>query len=193
MEGLALLVLGAVLVDDLVLAKVAGPPRGPGAWRRGDGIGGVMSATAVVLVLSSALAWIIGQRFLLPAGLGSLRSFAFLVAVAAVVGTAGAALHRRDPPRYRAAGVRIPLVAGNVVVLGTALDGLPHASLSGTLLGACAIALAFAVALTLFTAMRERLDTADVPAAWRGAPIALVTAALMSLAAMGLAGMVPTR
>ena len=52
-------------------------------------------------------------------------------------------------------------------------------------------ALGFGLVLVLFSAMRERLEAADVPAAWRGAPIALATAGLMSLAFMGFAGLVP--
>jgi len=87
-------------------------------------------------------------------------------------------------------GIYVPLIATNCAVLGvTLLNVQEKRTLFEAVLYGFGAALGFALVLVLFSAMRERLETADVPAAWRGMPIALVTAGLMSLAFMGFAGL----
>ena len=89
-----------------------------------------------------------------------------------------------------ALGIYLPLITTNCAVLGVALLNVnrQHGLLESLVFGASAGA-GFGLALLLFTALRERLDTADVPQAFRGAPVALVTAGLMALAFMGFAGL----
>jgi electron transport complex protein RnfA len=101
-------------------------------------------------------------------------------------------MNRQSPRLYRVLGIYLPLITTNCAVLGVALLNVQarHSLLESVLYGFGA-ALGFGLVLVLFSAMRERLEAADVPAAWRGAPIALATAGLMSLAFMGFAGLVP--
>lgn len=191
MDSLVLLLPGAVFVNDLVIARAFGANVAPGAPRRLDGIPGIALATAFVLTLSTALAWM-AARWLLPAlGLARLQPFAFLLAIAAAVTLVGLIVRARNPSLERPLAVALPLVAANAAMLGVALDVAAQPTLLATVTTAVTVAVAFGVLLTLFAAMRERLDVADVPAAWRGAPIALVTAGLLALALKGLVGLVP--
>ena len=99
-------------------------------------------------------------------------------------------MRARSPLLYRKLGIFLPLITTNCAVLGVALLNVQaeHSLLAAILYGFGA-ALGFGLVLVLFAAMRERLEAAPVPAPLRGAPIALVTAALMALAFMGFAGM----
>jgi electron transport complex protein RnfA len=101
-------------------------------------------------------------------------------------------MNRQSPRLYRVLGIYLPLITTNCAVLGVALLNVQarHSLIESILYGFGA-ALGFGLVLVLFSAMRERLETADVPAAWRGAPIALTTAGLMSLAFMGFSGLAP--
>ncbi|HAR56508.1 MAG TPA: electron transport complex subunit RsxA, partial [Idiomarina baltica] len=51
-------------------------------------------------------------------------------------------------------------------------------------------AVGFSLVLILFSGIRERLAAADVPKAFKGSAIAMITAGLMSLAFMGFSGLV---
>lgn len=190
MDEIALLLVGAVFVNNFVLVKFLGLCPFMGVSRRLDGAYGMALATGFVLTLSSALAWMVQHWLLAPLGLEYLRTLGFILVIATVVQFTEAVLNRRSPRLYRVLGLYLPLITTNCAVLGVALLNVQarHGLLEAVLYGFGA-ALGFGLVLVLFAAMRERLETADVPAAWRGAPIALVTAALMSLAFMGFAGM----
>ena len=191
MDEIALLLVGAVFVNNFVLVKFLGLCPFMGVSRRLDGAYGMALATGFVLTLSSALAWMVQHWLLAPLGLDYLRTLGFILVIAAVVQFTEAVLHRRSPRLYRVLGLYLPLITTNCAVLGVALLNVQarHGLLQAVLYGFGA-AVGFGLVLVLFAAMRERLDTADVPAAWRGAPIALASAALMSLAFMGFGGLV---
>ncbi|HEX5757335.1 MAG TPA: electron transport complex subunit RsxA [Arenimonas sp.] len=161
-----------------------------GVSRRLDAAYGMALATGFVLTLSAAVSWIVQHWLLGPLGLDYLRTLAFILVIASVVQFTELVLHRQSPRLYKVLGLYLPLITTNCAVLGVALLNVQarHSLLEALLYGFGA-ALGFGLVLVLFAAMRERLDAADVPKAWRGAPIALTTAGLMSLAFMGFAGM----
>ncbi len=192
MEDIALLLVGAVFVNNFVLVKFLGLCPFMGVSRRLDAAYGMALATGFVLTLSAALAWIVHHWILLPLGLEYLRTLGFILVIAAVVQFTEIVMNRQSPRLYRVLGIYLPLITTNCAVLGVALLNVQarHSLFESVLYGFGA-ALGFGLVLVLFSAMRERLEAADVPAAWRGAPIALATAGLMSLAFMGFSGLVP--
>ena len=192
MEDIALLLVGAVFVNNFVLVKFLGLCPFMGVSRRMDAAYGMALATGFVLTLSAALAWVVHHWILLPLGLEYLRTLGFILVIAAVVQFTEIVMNRQSPRLYRVLGIYLPLITTNCAVLGVALLNVQarHSLFESVLYGFGA-ALGFGLVLVLFSAMRERLEAADVPAAWRGAPIALATAGLMSLAFMGFSGLVP--
>ncbi len=192
MDDAALLIVGAVFVNNFVLVKFLGLCPFMGVSRRLDAAYGMALATGFVLTLSSALAWVVHHWLLLPLGLEYLRTLGFILVIASVVQFTEILVNRRSPRLYRVLGIYLPLITTNCAVLGVALLNVQarHTLIESILYGFAA-SLGFGLVLVLFSAMRERLDSAPVPAAWRGAPIALATAGLMSLAFMGFAGMAP--
>jgi electron transport complex protein RnfA len=192
MDEIALLLVGAVFVNNFVLVKFLGLCPFMGVSRKLDAAYGMALATGFVLTLSSALAWMVHHWLLLPLGLEYLRTLGFILVIAAVVQFTEIVMNRQSPRLYRVLGIYLPLITTNCAVLGVALLNVQarHSLFESVLYGFGA-ALGFGLVLVLFSAMRERLETADVPVAWRGAPIALVTAGLMSLAFLGFTGLVP--
>lgn len=190
MGEIALLLVGAVFVNNFVLVKFLGLCPFMGVSRKLDGAYGMALATGFVLTLSSALAWVVHHWILLPLGLEYLRTLGFILVIAAVVQFTEIVMNRQSPRLYRVLGIYLPLITTNCAVLGVALLNVQaRHSLVESILYGFGASLGFGLVLVLFSAMRERLETADVPAAWRGAPIALATAGLMSLAFMGFTGM----
>ena len=192
MNDVALLLVGAVFVNNFVLVKLLGLCPFMGVSRNLDAAYGMALATGFVLTLSSALAWVVHHWILLPLGLDHLRTLGFILVIAAVVQFTEIVMNRQSPRLYRVLGIYLPLITTNCAVLGVTLLNVQarHSLIESVLYGLGASG-GFGLVLVLFSAMRERLETGDVPAAWRGTPIALATAGLMSLAFMGFSGMVP--
>jgi electron transport complex protein RnfA len=144
-----------------------------------------------VLTLASALSYLVERMLLAPFGLTYLRTLSFILVIAAVVQFTEIAIRRTSPVLHQVLGVFIPLITTNCAVLGVALLNVQrsHTFLQSLVFGFGA-ATGFALVLVAFAALRERLSAADIPAPFRGAPIALITAGMMALAFMGFAGLV---
>ncbi len=190
MTDLLLLALGASLVNNFVLTNFLGLCPFVGASRRYEAAAGMALATLFVLTLASGASYAAYHWLLEPLGLGYLRTLVFILLIAAAVQFAELLIRATSPLLHQLLGVFLPLITTNCAVLGVALLNLErqHGLLESLVFGAAAAA-GFGLALLLFAALRERIDAGDVPAAFRGAPIALVTAGLMALAFMGFGGL----
>lgn len=190
MTDLLLLAIGASLVNNFVLTSFLGLCPFVGVSGRFEAAAGMALATLFVMTLASALGYAAFHWLLDPLGLGYLRTLVFILLIAAVVQFTELVVRATSPLLHQLLGVFLPLITTNCAVLGVALLNVnrQHGLLESLVFGASAGA-GFGLALLLFTALRERLDTADVPQAFRGTPVALVTAGLMALAFMGFAGL----
>jgi len=189
-----LIVLGTVLVNNFVLTQFLGLCPFVGASRKLETAVAMGLATALVLTLSAVCSYLLDAYLLVPLRLEYLRTIVFIVVIAALVQLTELLVRATSPLLHTVLGIFLPLIASNCAVLGVALlnarqaRGFVESALYG--LGS---ALGFTLVLVLFAAARERLALADVPGPFRGAPIALVTAGLLSLAFMGFAGLAPGR
>jgi len=190
MTELLLLALGASLVNNFVLSNFLGLCPFIGVSRRFEAAAGMALATLFVLTLASGLGFALWQWVLVPLHLEYLRTLVFILLIAGIVQFTEIMVRATSPLLHQLLGIFLPLITTNCAVLGVALLNVDrqHGLLESLVFGASAGA-GFGLALLLFTALRERLETADVPAAFRGAPIALLTAGLMALAFMGFAGL----
>jgi electron transport complex protein RnfA len=176
-----LILVGAVLVNNFVLVKFLGLCPFMGVSRQLDAAVGMALATGFVLTLAAGLSWALQHWLLEPLGIGDLRTPAFILVIAATVQFTELLLHRQSPRLYQVLGIYLPLITTNCAVLGVALLNVQAFGFGA--------AVGFGLVLVLFAALRERLESAEVPAAFKGAPIALVTAGLMALAFAGFTGM----
>ena len=190
MTDIVLILTGTVLVNNFVLTRCLGLCPFMGVSKSLEAAIGMSLATAFVLTLSSATSWLLDRFLLVPFGIEHLRTIGFILVIAASVQFAEILVQRVSPVLNRVLGVYIPLIATNCAVLGVALLNLNagHGFVASVFFGFGAAA-GFALVLVAFAALRERLEAADVPLAFRGTAIALVTAGIMSMAFMGFVGM----
>ncbi len=191
MTEYALILVSTVLVNNFVLVKFLGLCPFMGVSRKLETATGMGLATTFVLTLSSVCSYLVNEYMLAPMGLEYLRTIAFILVIAVVVQFTEMVVHKTSPLLYQVLGIFLPLITTNCAVLGVALLNVQaeHGFLQSAVYGFGA-AVGFSLVLVLFAAMRERIIVADVPTAFRGPAIALVTAGLMSMAFMGFSGLV---
>jgi len=186
-----LILIGTIFVNNIVLVKFLGLCPFMGVSRKVDTAIGMSAATTFVLTLSAVLSYVVNNWVLAPLGLEFLRTIAFIITIAAVVNFTEMVVHKTSPLLYNVLGIFLPLITTNCAVLGVALLNIQQQNsfLESAFYGFGA-AVGFSMVLILFAALRERVNVADVPQPFQGAAIGLITAGLMSLAFMGLGGLV---
>jgi electron transport complex protein RnfA len=185
-----MILIGTVFVNNIVLVKILGLCPFMGVSKKLEASIGMAGATAFVLSIGSMTSWGINHFFLEPNGLQYLRTLSFIVIIAGVVQLTEMIMEKNFPPLYQGLGIFLPLITTNCAVLGIPLLNAQasHSFLESLFFGLGG-AIGFSLVLILFASMRERLEAADIPVVLRGSAIAMVTAALMSLAFMGFAGL----
>ncbi|TCP43343.1 electron transport complex subunit RsxA [Rhodovulum marinum] len=187
-----MILLGTALVNNVVLVKFLGLCPFMGVSRNTDAAIGMGLATTFVLTLAAAASWVIETAVLVPLGLEFLRILSFILVIAAIVQFTETVLRKVSPGLYRALGIYLPLITTNCAVLGVALLNIQEQhDFAQSLLYGFGSALGFTLVLAIFAGMREKLAQLSVPAAFAGAPIAFISAGLLSMAFMGFAGLVP--
>jgi Na+-translocating ferredoxin:NAD+ oxidoreductase subunit A len=186
-----LILISTIFVNNIVLVKFLGLCPFMGVSRKVETAIGMSLATTFVLTLSSILSYMVDSWILAPLDLEFLRTIAFIITIAAVVNFTEMVVHKTSPLLHNVLGIFLPLITTNCAVLGVALLNVQqqHSFLESAVYGFGA-AVGFSMVLILFAAMRERVNVADVPVPFQGAAIGLITAGLMSLAFMGLSGLV---
>ena len=189
MTELVLIIVAAALVNNFVLVQFLGLCPFLGASRRLEGALGMALATGLVLTLASAMSYLVDRFVLVPLGLDYLELVAFILVIGASVQFTEMILRFASPLLYRLLGLYIPLIASNCAVLGVALlNARQNRSLIEAIAFGAGAALGFGLVLTLLSGLRERVEETAVPAPFRGVPITLTTAGLMSLAFYGFNG-----
>ena len=186
-----LILVSTIFVNNIVLVKFLGLCPFMGVSRKVETAIGMSAATTFVLTLSAVLSYVVNNWILAPLDLEFLRTIAFIITIAAVVNFTEMVVHKTSPLLHNVLGIFLPLITTNCAVLGVALLNVQedHTFLESLFFGFGA-AVGFSMVLILFAAMRERINVADVPVPFQGAAIGLITAGLMSLAFMGLGGLV---
>ncbi len=190
MKTIIFVIMGTILVENFVLQKFLGICPFLGVSKKMNSAVGMSGAVVFVMTLASAVTWAVNEYVLLPNDLEFLRTISFILVVAALVQFVEIILKRFIKPLYKSLGIYLPLITTNCAVLGVALLNIQKANGFGmSVLYGFAAGLSFTVAIILFSGIRERLETADVPEAFKGLPIALISAAFLSLAFMGFQGL----
>ncbi|HHB92234.1 MAG TPA: electron transport complex subunit RsxA [Thioploca sp.] len=186
-----LIFISTVLVNNFVLVKFLGLCPFMSVSSKLETAIGMGLATTFVLTLSSVTSYLVNEYLLIPLELEFLRTIAFILVIAVVVQFTEMVIHKTSPLLYQILGIFLPLITTNCAVLGVALLNVQekHGFIESATYGFGA-AVGFSLVMVLFAAMRERINQADVPLPFKGAPIALITAGIMSIAFMGFVGLV---
>ncbi|MBU4557295.1 MAG: electron transport complex subunit RsxA [Actinobacteria bacterium] len=196
----ALLLIGAALVNNILLTRFIGlcPFFGvSGAMETSLGMAG---AVLFVMTLASSATWVFWNWLLVPLGVGEFLYIpAFILVIAALVQFVEMYLRKASPGLYRALGIYLPLITTNCAVLAAATEATKPGffkmnlvysfGFGEAIIYTVGVALGFGFALITFAALRERLDVAPVPKSMQGAPMAFITAGLLSLGYVGLSGL----
>lgn len=186
-----LIIVGTVWVNNIVLAQFLGLCPFMGVSRKLETAMGMGLATTFVLTLSSISSYLVHEYLLAPFDLEYLRTISFILVIAAIVGFTELVVHKTSPLLHNVLGIYLPLITTNCAVLGVALLNVQQSNnfIESALYG-FGSALGFTLVLVLFAAMRERLAASDIPEAFQGNAIGMVTAGLMALAFMGFTGLI---
>ena len=190
MTGYLFILIGAVLVNNVVLVRILGLCPFMGVSRKLSTAYGMGAATTFVLTMGTGASYIIDHYLLMPFGLEYLRTISFIVTIAALVQLTELVIQKTSPMLHQVLGIYLPLITTNCAVLGVPLINVSqNTGFIASLVFGAGSSIGFSLALILFAGIRERVDGADVPLYFRGVAIAMVTAGLMSLAFMGFAGL----
>lgn len=192
-----LLIIGAVLVNNFVLTRFLGICPFLGVSKKLSTALGMCGAVIFVMTAASAVTWLVSHFLLVQKtnifgrDLVYLQTIVFILVIASFVQLVDIAMKKLSPKLHGALGIFLPLITTNCAVMGVAVLNVQlKYDLLKAVVFSFAASLGFAVALVIFTGLREKIDRANPPKAFQGVAIALVTAGLLSLAFMGFAGLV---
>lgn len=186
--SIASILLAAILTNNMVLSKFLGICPFLGVSKKTDTALSMSIAVTLVMVVSTAVTWPI-YHFILSPDYTYLETIVFILVIAAIVQFIEIVLKRYIKPIYNALGIYLPLITTNCAVLGiTMLNITNELGFVQSLVNALGAGLGFMLAMLLFSGVRERLETADIPEFLKGLPITLVAASLVSLSFLGFAG-----
>ncbi len=179
----------AIFVNNIILSQFLGICPFLGVSKKISTAVGMGIAVMFVMTLATIVTFLIYYTFLQPYNLKFMTTVTFILVIASLVQMVEIIIKKSSPALYQSLGIFLPLITTNCAVLGIAILTIQK---NYTLLaGICytlASAMGFTLAIVIFAGIRERLDRTEVPQSLRGTPIVLITAALLSMAFMGFAG-----
>jgi len=189
--NLLAILIGSMLINNIVLMQFLGLCSFFGISTKMKSVVGMGAAVVVIIVLASAITFPLYHYVLVELKIEYIDTIAFILVIASLVQLTELVIKRFSQSLYKALGVYLPLIATNCAILGVALTNVqtpqsyPEALMFGLGSG-----LGYAFIIITFTAIRMRLNSASVPKALKGLPIAFITASLMAMAFMGLSGLI---
>lgn len=193
MENASIFVIlvSSILVNNFVLSRFLGICPFLGVSKQVETAFGMGMAVTFVMTMAGIITYFVQHLILVPLKIEYLQTIAFILVIASLVQFVEIVLQKISPTLYQALGVFLPLITTNCAVLGLALLNIQFKfNLVQTIFHSIGAAVGFSLAIVLFAGIREKLEIADVPTPFKGFPIALITASLMSIAFLGFAGLV---
>ena len=198
MKELIAIVMAAVLVNNYVLAQFLGICPFLGVSKKLDQAAGMSVAVIFVMLLATAVTYPIQYFVLNPNGLGYLQTIVFILVIAALVQLVEIVLKKYIPALHASLGVYLPLITTNCAVLGCCISNIDNymgvggfaGSFVQALFNALGSGLGFLLAMVLFAGVRSKVDKCNCPESFKGMPITLISASIVSVSFMGFAGIV---
>lgn len=185
-----LVVLDYALINNVILSQFYGICPFLGVSKKPTASLGMGAAVIVVILIASAICWPIYQLLNL-AGIGFMDTITYILVIASIVQLIEMIIKKYSPSLYKSLGVYLPLITTNCAVLGVVQGNTDQGfTFWMSMANALGTSIGFALIIFIFSTIRYRLDSSNTPKAFKGIPIALVTAALMALAFLGLSGMI---
>ncbi|MEG0132806.1 MAG: electron transport complex protein RnfA [Clostridium sp.] len=192
MSELFTIFIGALLVNNVILGQFLGICSFLGVSQKTETAKGMGAAVTFVMILATLITFVVNNLILVPFDLGYLSTLAFILVIAALVQFVEIVIKKIQPGLYRSLGIFLPLITTNCAVLGVAVTNIDkNYGLAQSLSNTLGAALGYVLAIVILAGLRERMeDNTDMPVAFRGLPISLITAGLMAIAFYGFSGLV---
>ena len=190
MKSLILIIISGALINNVVLNQFLGICSFLGVSKQMKASASLGGAVIFVITIASAVASLLYDYILKPFGLDFMKTIVFILVIAALVQIVEMFLKKKSPAIYKSLGIFLPLITTNCAVLGVALTNVQNGyNFLECVLSGFGTALGFTIAIVLLASIRVRIREEDLPAPLRGAPVVLISAALMSIAFMGFGGL----
>ncbi|MGI5984508.1 MAG: RnfABCDGE type electron transport complex subunit A [Clostridiales bacterium] len=190
-KGLVIILMSAVFVNNYVLQRFLGICPFLGVSKKLDQATGMSIAVIFVMMLSTAVTWPIQYYLLNPNGLGYMQTIVFILVIAALVQLVEIVLKKYIPSLYSALGVYLPLITTNCAVLGVTILNINESyDFAAAMVNSFGSGLGFFLAMVLFSGVRSRMEGGDTPESFKGLPITLVAASIVSISFFGFAGVI---
>jgi electron transport complex protein RnfA len=191
MKQMVMIFIASALVNNFLMARFLGICPFLGVSRKTETALGMGVAVTFVMALASAVTWLVYNFILAPLGIDFLYNIAFILIIAALVQLVEMFMKKSSPALYTALGVYLPLITTNCAVLGVTVINMTEGyGFVTAVVNGVAAAVGFTVVIVLFAGIRERLERSNIPKPFKGFPIALITAGLMSIAFLGFSGLI---
>ena len=190
MSNLILIIVTTALVNNVVLSQFLGICAFLGVSKKIDTSLSMGAAVTVVITIAAAVTNILYKLVLAPFDLDYLKTIVFILVIAALVQMVEMFLKKTSPAIYQALGIFLPLITTNCAVLGVSLTNVQDGfNFLESVIAGIGTGIGFTIAIVLLASLRERINESDIPAPFRGAPIVLLSAALMAIAFMGFSAL----
>ena len=185
-----LAIISSMLIDNVVLSRFYGICPFLGVSKKVKSSLGMGIAVVFVIIMAALICWPLYNFILVPAGVPFLDTVAYILVIASLVQLVGLFIKKFSPSLYKSLGIYLPLITTNCAVLGVVQSNTDQGMTFLMSLGnAIGTSVGFLIIIVVFSCIRARLETANTPKAFKGLPIALITAAIMAIALMGLQGL----
>lgn len=188
--GIFVIFLSAMLVNNFVLSRFLGICSFFGISKKIDTAVGMGLAVTFVMTIASIGSYIVYNGILVPLHLEYLYNIAFILVIAALVQLVEMIIKKYSPGLYKALGIYLPLITTNCVILAVAVINMKESyNLLESIVNGLGASLGYMLAIVLFAGIRERIDRSNIPEAYKGLPVTMITAGLMSIAFLGFNGL----
>ena len=185
-----LAILSSMLIDNVVLSRFYGICPFLGVSKKVKSSLGMGIAVVFVILLATVICWPLYHYVLVPAGIAFLDTVAYILVIASLFQLVGLFIKKYSPSLYKSLGIYLPLITTNCAVLGVAQSNTDQGyTFLQSLANGIGTSVGFLLIIVVFSCIRVRLESANTPKAFKGLPIALITAAIMAIAFMGLQGL----
>ena len=191
MKEMILILIGSALVNNVVLSQFLGLCPFLGVSKKTKTAASMGAAVIFVIMIASAVTYAVHYMVLVPLGMEYMQTIVFILVIAALVQMIEMMLKKVSPAIYSALGVYLPLITTNCAVLGVAITNIQDGStFAESMMNSLGTSVGFLIAIVIMAGIRERLEGNDIPKAFQGMPIVLITSGLMAIAFCGFAGII---
>ncbi len=185
------LIISASLINNFVFTRFLGLCIFFGVSKKMETAVGMSITFTAVMMVSAAISWVVFSFLLVPLQITFLEIIVFIGIIAGLVQLSDTIMRKVSPGLYYKLGIYLALISTNCIILAVPLinAGEKYTFIQSLAFG-FGSGLGFAIALIIMASIREKLELADVPAPFRGLPMAFVVTSLIALAFTGFSGLI---